>query len=155
MDEQTRLTDGDRKYLAALAALDGRASTRELRKRVDDCDDRAVRYRHNRHQRLGTVEIHRDDDRTPVNVSPMKVAELTDKGRAIIAKGATAEEEIEQTAEEQVEELAERISELEDTMDGAFPWMREVIARVRRLETAFEDITDESVEAYGEVEEYE
>lgn len=85
----------------------------------------------------------------------MKVAELTDKGRAIIAKGGTAEEEIEQTAEEQVEELAERIAELEDTMEGAFPWMREVLARVRRLEAAFEDITDESIEVYGGVEEYE
>lgn len=155
MNESTRLTESDRKYLAALATLDGRASTRELRKRVDSWDDRAVRYRHNRHQRLGTVEIHRDKDRTPVNVSPMKVAELTDKGRAIIAKGGTAEEEIEQTAEEQVEELAERIAELEDTMEGAFPWMREVLARVRRLEAAFEDITDESIEVYGEVEEYE
>lgn len=155
MDKSTRLTDSDRKYLAALATLDGRASTRELRKRVDSWDDRAVRYRHNRHQRLGTVEIHRDKDRTPVNVSPMKVAELTDKGRAIIAKGGTAEEEIEQTAEEQVEELAERIAELEDTMEGAFPWMREVLARVRRLEAAFEDITDESIEVYGGVEEYE
>jgi hypothetical protein len=35
MDESTRLTDSDCKYLAALTGLDGRASTRELRKRVD------------------------------------------------------------------------------------------------------------------------
>jgi uncharacterized protein (UPF0335 family) len=33
--------------------------------------------------------------------------------------------------------------------------MREVMARVRRLETAFEDVTSESVDVYGDVEEYE
>jgi DNA-binding transcriptional MerR regulator len=155
MNNKTRLTEGDRKYLAAIDTLGGSASTREIRKRVDGWDDRAVRYRHNRHQRFGTIEIHKDNDRTPHHVSAMKVAELTDDGEALIAKGAAADEEVEKTTEEQVEQLATRIEELEETMNGAFPWMREVIARVRRLETAFEDVTNESVEAYGDVEDYE
>lgn len=155
MNKESRLTDGDRKYLAAVDALGGTASTREIRRRIDEWDDRAVRYRHNRHQRFGTVHIHKDSDRTPHHVSAMKVAELTDEGETAIAKGAAAEEKIEQTTEEQIKELADRIKELEDTMNGAFPWMREVLARVRRLEDAFEDITNESVEAYGDVEEYE
>jgi repressor of nif and glnA expression len=155
MNNKTRLTEGDRKYLAAIDALGGSASTREIRKRIDEWDDRAVRYRHNRHQRFDTVKIRKDSNRTPVNVSAMKVAELTEEGRSLIAEGATSEEEVEQTTEEQVKELANRMGELEDTMHGAFPWMNEVLARVRRLETAFEDITNESIEVYGDVEEYE
>lgn len=155
VNKKTRLTEGDRKYLAAVDALGGSASTREIRKRISEWDDRAVRYRHNRHQRFGTVKISKDNDRTPHHVSAMQVAELTDEGEALISKGATADEKVEETTEEQVEQLANRIEELEETMNGAFPWMREVIARVRRLETAFEDVTDESIEAYGDVEEYE
>jgi repressor of nif and glnA expression len=154
MSQDINLTSGDRQYLAVIEALDGQASTREIRKRVDDWDDRAVRYRHSRHERFGTVKISKDNDRTPVDVSAMKVAHLTETGEKLIAEGAAVDTEVEQTTEEQLEEVTERLDELEDIMEGAFPWLNEFAARVRRLENAFENVGGESIDEYGDIEEY-
>lgn len=154
MSKNINLTAADRQYLAVLEELDGQASTREIRKRVEEWDDRAVRYRHNRHQRFGTVRVQKDSERTPTDVSAMKVAHLTETGEKLIAEGATAEAEVEQTTEEQLEDLTERFNEFEETMQGAFPWFSDVAARVRRLEDAFENISGENIDEYGDVEEY-
>lgn len=88
----------------------------------------------------------------PPPIATLLVAELTDDGEALIAKGAVADGKIKR---QQIEQLANRIEELEETMDGASPWMREVTTHVRRLEAALEDITNESVDVCGDGEEYE
>jgi predicted ArsR family transcriptional regulator len=153
MAEEYSLSDTAREYLAAVDSSDGEVSSREVRERTD-LDARQVRYYHDRLAAEGFVELDKDATLTPQNVSPMTVVSLTEKGQERIARGETAEEQIGQTADERLDELAAEVEEVTDLMEGAFPWMNEISARIRRIE-AYLEAKGADLDEFGDVEEFE
>jgi DNA-binding transcriptional MerR regulator len=153
MTEEYSLGRTAREYLAAVDSSNGEASSREIRKRTD-LDARQVRYYHDRLAAEGFVELDKDATLTPQGVSPMTVVSLTDEGQKRIASGEIADEEIEQTTEERLDELATEVEEVTDLMEGAFPWMNEISARLRRIE-AYLEAKGADLDEFGEVEQFE
>lgn len=125
------LRQHDRDYLAVLEELDGEATTTEIRKRTD-MDGRQVNYRHEKLAKNGIVNIELDNSLTADGAAGMQVAELTDKGWELVQRGEAVKGDVEETTEE-------RLDELEETIDGAIPWMNEMVARVRRIEAFLEE----------------
>jgi DNA-binding IclR family transcriptional regulator len=153
MAEEYSLGDTAREYLAAVDSSDGEASSREIRERTN-LDARQVRYYHDRLAAEGFVELDKDATLTPQDVSPMTVVSLREKGRERIARGETAEEQIGQTADERLDELAAEVEEVTDLMEGAFPWMNEISARIRRIE-AYLEAKGADLDEFGDIEEFE
>lgn len=148
-----QLKQHDRDYLAVLEEQDGTATTSDIRKKTD-MNGRQVNYRHEKLSKNNVVRIELDNSLTPDGAAGMQVSHLTEKGEELISEGEAVEGETEKPVEDQLEEIRERISEVEDTMEGAFPWLNEFAARVRRLEDAFEAVTGQELDELGTVDEY-
>jgi hypothetical protein len=153
MSENYSLAEAARKYLTALDSLEGRATSRQIRERTD-LDSRQIRYYHDKLAAEGIVELDKDPTLTPQNVAPMTVSSLTAKGEKLVERGKTADGKVEQTTEERLDELATEIEEVTELMEGAFPWMQEVAARIRRVEACLEEHGID-VDEFGDVEEFE
>jgi len=153
MSENYSLAEAAREYLTAIDSLEGRATSRQIRERTD-LDSRQIRYYHDKLSAEGIVELDKDPTLTPQNVAPMTVSSLTDKGEKLVERGRTADEKVKQTTEERLNELATEIEEVTELMEGAFPWMREVAARIRRVEACLEEHGID-VDEFGDVEEFE
>lgn len=152
------LRQHDRDYLAVLEDLDGEATTTEIRKRTD-LNNRQVNYRHEKLAREGIVSLEVDNSLTADGAAGMRVATLTDDGWELIREGEAVEGKVEQTAEERLDELEREVEEVADELseyqEEAYPWMNEVVARLRRLEDAYADAAGlDSMDEYADVEEY-
>lgn len=139
------LRQHDRDYLAVLEELGGEATTTEIRERTE-MDGRQVNYRHEKLAKNGIVNIELDNSLTADGAAGMQVAELTDKGWELIQRGEAVNGDVEETTEE-------RLDELEETIDGAIPWMNEMVARVRRIE-AFLEERGADLDGYADVEDF-
>lgn len=139
------LRQHDRDYLAVLEELGGEATTTEIRERTE-MDGRQVNYRHEKLAKNGIVNIELDNSLTADGAAGMQVAELTDKGWELIQRGEAVNGDVEETTEE-------RLDELEETIDGAIPWMNEMVARVRRIE-AFLEERGADLDGYADVKDF-